>query len=251
MERRLFEDLVVSRRGGRFRAGGMPVSFALHAMAIGALLALTMVVQEELPIVVGPIIDHFPVPTARAAPTEPAALRDVRPPRASPRTSARTVVVPIEEPIGVLEPADDPEDTAPGVLCVGCAPSDDDAGSDGPSDGPLVGDPSGNGRSGTGTGPVRVGGLIQPPRKLRHVDPVYPELAKRARVAGVVVLECLIDREGRVRSVQVVTGIPLLDASAVAAVRQWAYSPTLLNGVPVEVVMTVTVRFTTVGGGSR
>jgi protein TonB len=91
--------------------------------------------------------------------------------------------------------------------------------------------------------PLRVGGHVQAPRKIRHVDPVYPDLARRAGVSGIVILECVIDREGRIRSVEVLRGQPLLDAAAVDAVRQWTYRPTLLNGVPVEIVMTVTVRF--------
>ena len=60
-----------------------------------------------------------------------------------------------------------------------------------------------------------------------------------------MILECVIDREGRIRSVGVLRGHPLLDAAATDAVRQWTYRPTLLNGVPVEIVMTVTVRFAT------
>ena len=96
-----------------------------------------------------------------------------------------------------------------------------------------------------GNDPVRVGGHIQAPRKIRHVDPAYPELARTAGVSGIVILECVIDREGRVQSVQVLSGHPLLKAAAVHAVGQWAYTPTRLNGVPVAVVMTVTVRFTT------
>jgi protein TonB len=92
---------------------------------------------------------------------------------------------------------------------------------------------------------VRIGGQIQAPRKIRHVAPAYPELARTAGVTGIVILECVIDPAGRVQSVQVLSGHQLLNEAALTAVRQWAYSPTLLNGVPVAVVMTVTVRFTT------
>jgi protein TonB len=90
---------------------------------------------------------------------------------------------------------------------------------------------------------VRVGGTIREPRKLKQVNPMYPEIAKQARVQGVVILECTISPQGNVSSVRVLRGIPLLDAAAVDAVRQWVYSPTLLNGVPVPVIMTVTVNF--------
>ena len=89
----------------------------------------------------------------------------------------------------------------------------------------------------------RVGGQIKEPRKLKDVRPRYPEEAKQARVQGVVILECTISPKGQVTDVKVLRGVPLLDAAAVEAVRQWEYTPTLLNGVPVPVIMTVTVNF--------
>jgi protein TonB len=96
---------------------------------------------------------------------------------------------------------------------------------------------------GRGTEAVRVGGQIREPRKLKNVSPVYPEIAKNARVQGIVILECRIGTDGRVEKVTVLRGIPLLDEAAVAAVREWVYTPTVLNGVPVPVIMTVTVNF--------
>ncbi len=91
--------------------------------------------------------------------------------------------------------------------------------------------------------PVRVGGAIKAPKKLRHVDPMYPRIAAVARVQGIVVLECLLSPEGRVAEVKVLQGIPLLDEAAVQAVKQWVFTPTLFNGVPVPAIMTVNVRF--------
>jgi len=90
---------------------------------------------------------------------------------------------------------------------------------------------------------VRVGGQIKEPKKLKNVNPSYPDIAKQARVQGVVILECTISPQGKVTDVKVLRGIPLLDAAAIEAVKQWVYSPTLLNGVPVPVIMTVTVNF--------
>jgi protein TonB len=90
---------------------------------------------------------------------------------------------------------------------------------------------------------VRVGGSIKEPRKLKNVAPIYPQTARQARVQGVVILECRIGTEGKVTDVKVLRGIPLLDGSATEAVRRWEYEPTLLNGVPVPVIMTVTVNF--------
>jgi len=90
---------------------------------------------------------------------------------------------------------------------------------------------------------VRVGGQIKEPKKLKNVAPTYPDIAKQARVQGVVILECTISPQGKVNDVKVLRGIPLLDQAAIDAVRQWVYTPTLLNGVPVPVIMTVTVNF--------
>jgi TonB family protein len=92
--------------------------------------------------------------------------------------------------------------------------------------------------------PVRTGGRIREPRKLRHVAPVYPPLALVSHTQGRVVLDCVIDEDGRVSSVTVLRGHPLLESAAVEAVRQWRYTPTLLNGVRVSVLLTVTVDFT-------
>jgi protein TonB len=100
------------------------------------------------------------------------------------------------------------------------------------------------------SGPVRVGGQIKAPSKLNNVAPVYPPMAKQARVEGTVILEATISPQGRVMDVKVLRGIPLLDNAAIDAVRQWHYSPTRLNGTPVPVVMTVTVNFR-LSGDSR
>jgi periplasmic protein TonB len=91
--------------------------------------------------------------------------------------------------------------------------------------------------------PRRVGGDIQQPTKIAHVSPTYPSIARSARVSGVVILEATIDEVGAVRDVRVLRSIPLLDQAAVDAVRQWRFTPTLLNGQPVSVLMTVTVAF--------
>ncbi|MFQ5744822.1 MAG: energy transducer TonB [Acidobacteriota bacterium] len=93
-------------------------------------------------------------------------------------------------------------------------------------------------------GPMRVGGDVQAPEKILDVAPEYPELARRARLAGVVILEAVIDRQGNVKDVKILRGLGLgLDKAAVAAVSQWKYSPTYYNGRPVEVILTVTVQF--------
>jgi periplasmic protein TonB len=91
--------------------------------------------------------------------------------------------------------------------------------------------------------PLRVGGLVRAPQKIRDAAPRYPAIAQAAGVQGRVILEAVISEEGAVRDVRVLRSEPLLDDAAVEAVRQWRFTPTLLNGQPVPVVMTVTVAF--------
>jgi protein TonB len=244
MERRLFDDLVVSRSGGgggHARAGAMPFSIAIHAAGLTALLALSMVVREELPEPPprpGIIIDSV-VPPA-AAPPGPTVARRAAPTK--PRTTAPTYDTPTTPPEAEEFSPDESLVGDPGsdtVGCISCSP--DGVGS---PDGVPGGDPLGTGSTIVEPPkPVRVGGDIRPPRKINSVDPVYPPLARSAGVGGIVILECVIGRDGRVRTVTVLRGIALLNDAAIDAVRQWTYTPTLLNGVPVEVVMTVTVNF--------
>jgi TonB family protein len=96
------------------------------------------------------------------------------------------------------------------------------------------------------TGPIRfvVGGKITEPEKLSGPVPLYPEAARRARIQGVVVLECIIGKSGDVTDVKVLRGLPLgLTESAVDAVRSWKFKPSTLNEKPVEVLYILTVRF--------
>jgi TonB family protein len=92
-------------------------------------------------------------------------------------------------------------------------------------------------------GAIRVGGIIMQPTKVRHVEPPYPPIAQSARVQGVVIIEIVIEPDGRVGTARVLRSIPLLDQAALDAVKQWEFTPTRLNGNPVPVVMTTTVQF--------
>lgn len=91
--------------------------------------------------------------------------------------------------------------------------------------------------------PVRVSSGVQESKLLVRVAPVYPEIAVRAQASGQVVLEAEIDEEGNVAKVNVVSGHPLLVSAAVQAVKQWKYSPTVLNGEPHRILASVTVIF--------
>jgi TonB family protein len=91
--------------------------------------------------------------------------------------------------------------------------------------------------------PVRVGGPIKEPKRVKAVEPDYPSVAQSARVQGVVVLDCLIGEDGAVKYAKVLRGNPFLDQAALDAVMKWRYEPTIVDGKPVPVVMTVTVNF--------
>jgi len=93
-------------------------------------------------------------------------------------------------------------------------------------------------------GAIRVGGNIPPPTKTKHVNPEYPAIAQSARVQGVVIIEAIIGPDGHVQDQRILRSIPLLDQAALDAVKQWEFTPVLLNGSPVAVIMTVTVQFT-------
>lgn len=92
--------------------------------------------------------------------------------------------------------------------------------------------------------PQRAGQGVREPRKIVDVAPIYPEIARRAKVQGAVILEAVIDESGAVDRIRVLRSSPLLDAAAIDAVSRWRYTPTLLNGTPVAVLMTITINFT-------
>lgn len=91
--------------------------------------------------------------------------------------------------------------------------------------------------------PLRVSEGVQAAKILRRVLPEYPQLAKVARIQGVVQLVAVISKDGTIQELRVVSGHHLLVPAATAAVRQWVYRPTLLSGQPVEVIAPIEVRF--------
>ena len=175
-----------------------------------------------------------------------AEVPEVQPPP-PPASATRTVqtpavnlnAVPLEEPDSIApEPlvAFDAVPSGPGVLIAGVGdPVGDGLGLAPPQLAPRVAAPP---------PPIRVGSVIRPPQKVHHVAPLYPPIAQQAKISGVVILEALIAEDGSVRDVKVLRSVPLLDTAATDAVRQWRFTPTLLNGVPVQVIMSVTVTFT-------
>jgi TonB family protein len=92
--------------------------------------------------------------------------------------------------------------------------------------------------------PLKIGGEIKAPKKTRDVRPIYPVEAQANRIQGVVIIEAVLDAGGKVAAARVLRSIPVLDEAALAAVRQWEFEPTLMNGAPTAAMMTLTVNFT-------
>jgi len=241
MQRRLFEDLIESDVVTHKTKQGMtlPVSVAIHAVLIAAVLIVPLLMSEELPEPTAAVRAFFVEAPAPPPPPPP-------PPPPAPKapTTPRTPPKPVVEEPSFTAPIEVPEEIMPEEgLDLGV-----EGGVAGGVEGGVPGGVVGGVVGGLPDAPppqqaVRVGGQIKEPKKLKNVNPVYPDIAKQARVQGVVILECTISPQGKVTDVKLLRGIPLLDQAAIDAVKQWVYTPTLLNGVPVPVIMTVTVNF--------
>jgi len=240
MEKRLFEDLIDSDRVAHRtqQSKTLPVSLALHTIAAALIVIVPLLSADQLPDPASAVKAFFVEPMAAPAPPPPPP-----PPAARPANAPKVIPKPILENKFVA-PVEVPEEITPEESI--------DMGVEGGAGGVEGGVPGGVVGGIVGGLPdappppvqaVRVGGQIKEPKKLKNVAPVYPDIAKQARVQGVVILECTISPQGKVTDVKVLRGIPLLDQAATDAVKQWVYTPTLLNGVPVPVIMTVTVNF--------
>ena len=242
MRQRLFEDLIESDVVAHKtkQSYTLPVSIALHALVLLVVVVVPLITSEELPEPTSAVKAFFVEPAAPPPPPPP-------PPPPAPKAQVQPRVAPT--PV----PQENPKFTAPVEVPEEIKPEEGiDLGVEGGVPGGVEGGVPGGVVGGVVGGlpdappptqAVRVGGQIKEPKKLKDVKPTYPDIAKQARVQGVVILECTISPQGKVTDVKVLRGIPLLDAAAIEAVKQWVYTPTLLNGVPVPVIMTVTVNF--------
>lgn len=211
----------------------VPLSLAAHVSVIVSVVLVSLVAQEFVPLpreivtFVGQVDPPDP-----PAPPKRVTVDKVPPP-------SNTNAAPLDAPTGITPP--DGIDRTPqfedlgvgagnGIIAGAAEPV---AGSD-----TLVAPPPPTPRE-----PLRIGGTIRVPAKIRDAQPIYPALAQAAHVEGVVIIEAVLDESGRVQNLRVLRAHPMLQQAAVDAVRQWEYTPTLLNGVPVRVVMTVTVTF--------
>ena len=207
----------------------VPLSILAHAAALMAVVVVPLMASGILPTPESVLVFTVapPPPPAPVPPPQP-----VHPEMAAPvATNANPEAAPVEAPVGVAVEAPPPRlMPVPGVP------------------GEIPKDVAGTGLVSLATPPppafVRPGGDIKEPRKIHDVRPVYPQAALAAKVEGMVIVEATISKDGSVIDARAIRSQPLLDASALDAVRQWKFTPTTLNGMPVDVVMTVTVNFT-------
>ena len=216
------------------------VSLGVHAVALVAVVVLPLLYDDALPDTATEVRAFFArpldvaVPSPPPPPPPPAARAATRSPVPSP---ASRFVAPVEIPAEIV-----PEEGLD-LGVEGGASGGVEGGVPGGVVGGIVGGLPPEAAPPPPTRPVRAGIDVREPRRVKSVAPVYPKLAVDSRVQGIVVLECEIDARGRISDVKVLRGNPLLNDAAVEAARQWVYTPTLLNGVPVPVLMSVTVTF--------
>ncbi len=208
----------------------VPVSLLSHSIAIAMFLVLPILAAPYIPEVFNnEKIDYIPtiLPPPPAPPVRrPAEIKPPINPDAAPFEAPtgitdepdRDVFTPIDVPIGTIVGVGDIDIALPPPPVVK----------------PPAREPS----------PVRVGYGVRQPVKVGGVDPVYPAIAQAARVQGIVIIEATIGADGHLINARILRSVPLLDQAALDAVRTWGYTPTMLNGVPVPVIMTVTVQFT-------
>lgn len=208
----------------------LPLSIVAHVVAIGAVVIVPLMAMDALPTPASMMAFVAAPPPPPPPPPPPAAAEAAPPPVLDVNPNAAPIVAPeqiVEETGFDINRVQGVEGGVAGGVVAGI----------------VGGLPSAPPPPPPPPEPVRVGGNISPPTKIRDVPPVYPPVAQQARVQGVVILEAVIGPTGGVTDVNVLRSVPLLDEAAITAVRQWQYTPTLLNGVPVPVIMTVTVNF--------
>ena len=231
----------------RHQAAPIVASVAAHAIVAGTVLMATVfLVSDRLPEVRTMMAFVAAPPAPLPPPPAPAPARaQVRREQAKPRP-ASSAPAPTGAPIEIMSEAAEPDLDEEGTLVgvEGGVPGGVAGGVLGaldveisPPPPPPPPPPS------APRAPVRIGGEIKQPALVHRVDPVYPAVAISARLEGAVILEAVVDREGHVESLRVLRSQGVLDRAALEAVRQWRYSPVLLNGRPEKFILTVVVSF--------
>jgi periplasmic protein TonB len=220
------------------------LSVAVHVVLIGAAIIAPIYFANDALDLKGTTTTMLVAPPA-PAPPPPAAIEKVVKPTLVQTAKVNPFVMPRVIPKAIPTTKDESQ-AAP--------PPDEFAGVPGGVEGGVSGGVLGGVLGGSGTGPaapaapkppamLRVGGDVKPPRLIARVEPTYPPIAKTAHVEGMVDIEAVIDPQGNVVRAHAVSGPGLLIPAALAAVDQWKYAPTYLNGQPVSIAMQVQVEF--------
>ena len=241
MPREMFGDIVdPSVRVGTKKWYTVPLSILTHTVVLGALIIVPLLATDMLPTPASVLMEvSVPVPPPPPPPPPPPAP----PPPTTPQPVAEVnpAAAPVEAPPEVApEPPPPPPSSSMVAGVTGGVPG----GIPGGTPGGVVGGITAPPPPPPPAGPIRVGGDVQPPQKTKNVAPVYPPIAQTAKIEGLVIIEAVIGTDGRVKDAKVLRSVNMLDQAALDAVRLWEFTPTLLNGVPVEVIMNVTVNFT-------
>jgi periplasmic protein TonB len=235
-------DLQAEAPWDRKKAAAVPVSLAAHAAAVVLLAAVPLLLSRELPPIANPPrwLDPPPPEVFRRAPRVDLTKLAQNVQHHPVRKASAPVQLPASSAPAVYDLLDGQTGTGPAIKgalpCLG----DCEEGDDKPKHDSAVPDPFPTPTPRPQY--VRVSSF-KPPNKLNHVAPVYPELARAARIQGTVTVECTIAPTGRVENATATDGPPLLREAAVEAVQQWRYTPTLMGGVEVGVLLTVHVNF--------
>jgi periplasmic protein TonB len=240
----MFEEMVVSNQ--KNKATNKPwtvfISMLLQVGFLAILILIPLIYTEALPRAMISSIMLAPPPPP-PPPPPPAAVQVVKVKPVAHLMEAGKLVAPkvIPKDIKIIKEEDQPD---MGMGIAGGVPGGVAGGSMGGVIGGVIG--------GAGSAPpppkvtpkrVTVGGNVQAARLVNRVQPLYPPLARQTRISGTVKLHAIIGKSGVVEQLQVVSGHPLLVQSALDAVKQWRYQPTLLNGDPVEVDTEIDVIF--------
>lgn len=223
------------------------VSVALHGMLLAAALLVPLYFTQTLDL--RRFTETLLVPPP-PPPPPPAPAADIARARPAPQRRFVTggkLLAPVVIPNRVVILKEEPLAPDEGIGVAGGVPGGVPGGQMGGVLGGVIGGLSRTYVPTPGTpqprAPIRVGGRVKPPRAIVHPAPAYPPLARQARLQGVVSIDAVIDAEGNMVEMQVISGPPLLIPAALEAVRRWKYEPTYLNDQPIAVQLIVTVTF--------
>ncbi|MGB7462927.1 MAG: TonB family protein [Candidatus Acidiferrum sp.] len=243
----MFEEMVVSNAKNKKtnKPWTVFISMVLQIAFLALLILIPLIYTEALPKTLMSSILLAPPPPP-PPPPPPAAVQVVHVKPVAHLMEAGKLVAPkaIPKDVKIIKEEEAPPDVGAGM--VGGVPGGVAGGSMGGVIGGVIG-----GAGSTAAPPppkvtpkrITVGGNVQAAHLVNRVQPVYPPLARQTRISGTVKLHAIIGKNGAVEQLQVVSGHPLLVQSALDAVRQWRYQPTLLNGEPVEVDTEIDVIF--------